>query len=121
MANICCHMSRPDPKAESFSEKVLGEVAKIPRGKVLTYGEVACLAGKPGAARAVGRILNANKFPGKIPCYRVVKKDGLTGGYSLGVKKKMELLRSDGVKIVKKNGKWKIEKLFCAGYMKLSF
>ena len=103
-------MSRPDPKAKSFADRVLETVAEIPRGKILTYGEVARRSGKPNAARAVGRILNANKNPGKIPCYRVVRKDGSPGGYSQGLKRKIKLLKSDGIKIAKKGGEWKIAK-----------
>jgi methylated-DNA-[protein]-cysteine S-methyltransferase len=81
-----------------FSQKVIEIVKKIPRGKILTYKEVAKKAGNPRAARAVGNILNAyyrlcikEKLP-TIPCHRVVRSDGKVGGYVLGEKKKKELL-----------------------------
>jgi O-6-methylguanine DNA methyltransferase len=83
---------------ERFSQKVIQLVAKIPRGKVLTYKEVAKRAGNEKAARAVGNILNAyykycmeNKKH-TIPCHRVVRSDGKIGGYALGSKKKKKLL-----------------------------
>ncbi|MDD3399669.1 MAG: MGMT family protein [Candidatus Pacebacteria bacterium] len=75
----------------------------IPKGKVMTYRQVAELAGKPGACRAVGNILNKNKDLKNIPCYRVVRSDGRVGGYRGGQKKKIALLKRDGVSV--KNAK----------------
>jgi O-6-methylguanine DNA methyltransferase len=75
----------------TFSEKVKSVVAGIPRGKTLTYAEVARRAGNPLAYRAVGNILNKNHNQ-KIPCHRVVRSDGTIGGYNRGRKKKKELL-----------------------------
>jgi O-6-methylguanine DNA methyltransferase len=71
-------------------------VKKIPRGKTLTYKEVAILAGSPKAWRAVGNILNRNKNL-KIPCHRVIKSDGSIGGYNRGVKIKIALLKKEGL------------------------
>lgn len=73
-----------------FEKKVLSIVSRIPFGRTLTYIEVARLAGRPKAARAVGRVLGKNPFPIIIPCHRVVAKNGL-GGFNLGrdVKKKL--------------------------------
>jgi len=82
----------------SFSEKVLIVVSKIKKGEVLTYKEVAKKAGKPKAFRAVGNILHKNYDP-KIPCHRVVRSDGKTGGYNRGKKRKMEILKKEGVEI----------------------
>lgn len=82
----------------SFLEKIYEIVRKIPRGKVLTYKEVAKLAGSPRAFRAVGNILKKNRNP-QIPCHRVVKSDGRLGGYNKGVDKKVFLLKKEGVKI----------------------
>ena len=88
---------------QSFTEKVYAVVRKIPKGKVLTYKEVARRAGKPLASRAVGNILNKNYNP-KIPCHRVIRSDGTLGRYSLGgTRKKAAILAGEGVKI--KNGK----------------
>ena len=75
----------------TFSEKVKSVVRRIPRGKTLTYAEVARRAGNPRAYRAVGNILNKNHDP-KTPCHRVIRSDGTTGGYNRGRKKKRELL-----------------------------
>ena len=90
----------------TFSQKVLETVSKIPRGSVMTCGELASKAGNPRAARATGQILNANKNPGKIPCYRVVRKDGSIGGYSRGLKRKIALLKADGIKLKNRGGQW---------------
>ena len=81
---------------KTFAEKVYEVVGKIPRGKVLTYKEVARLAGNKNASRAVGNILNKNHNP-KIPCHRVIRSDGKLGGYNRGAKKKKEILKSEGV------------------------
>ncbi len=88
-------LKKPIP---SFQKKVYEIVKRVPRGKVLTYKQVAILAGKPRAYRAVGNILNKNKDP-KVPCHRVIKSNGKPGGYNKGVDKKTFLLRKEGVKI----------------------
>ncbi len=75
-----------------FKERVLNVVAEIPRGKTLSYKEVARRAGNPHAARAVGNIMNKNYDP-KIPCHRVIRSDGKIGGYRGGAKKKMAILK----------------------------
>lgn len=85
----------------TFKEKVLAIVAEIPKGKVLSYGEVARRAGKPGAARAVGAILKTNFNPA-IPCHRVVRADGGLGGYNRGIRRKKELLREEGAQGLEK-------------------
>ncbi|MCK9351519.1 MAG: MGMT family protein [Candidatus Paceibacterota bacterium] len=79
----------------SFSQKVLKIVSKIPKGEVLTYQEVAKAAGRPRAFRAVGNILNKNYDPA-IPCHRVIRSDGTTGGYNRGAEKKKKLLAEEG-------------------------
>jgi len=99
-----------------FQKKVYKVVKKIPKGKTLTYKKVAQLAGHPKAWRAVGNILrrsaelsrshkNRDK---KIPCHRIICSDGRVGGYRQGTKKKILLLKKEGVKI--KNSK--VEKCF---------
>lgn len=77
-----------------FRDKVLKVVKGIPSGKTMTYKEVALLAGSPMAFRAVGNILNKNHDP-SIPCHRVVRSDGLLGGYNRGRDKKRELLKKE--------------------------
>jgi len=79
----------------SFQKRVYEVVRKIPKGKFLTYKNVAELAGYPRAWRAVGNVLNKNRDL-KISCHRVIKSDGRIGGYSRGVKKKKALLKEDG-------------------------
>ena len=79
-----------------FAAKVYAIVAKIPKGKVLTYGQVAKRAGRPGAARAVGMFM-ANNYNPKIPCHRVVRADGKLGNYNRGgQQRKAEILREEG-------------------------
>jgi len=73
-------------------------VRKIPRGKVRTYKEIARIVGHPRAYRAVGSALNKNPYR-NVPCHRVVRTDGSIGGYANGTKKKIALLRKEGVKI----------------------
>ncbi len=80
----------------SFTAKVYAVVAKIPKGYTLTYGEVARRAGYPGAARAVGNALNRNPDAKKVPCHRVVRANGVPGGYAWGPAKKLAILRREG-------------------------
>ncbi|MEK7664001.1 MAG: MGMT family protein [Patescibacteria group bacterium] len=82
-------------KHSDFQSKVFKIVQKIPKGKVLTYGQVAKLTGNPKAFRAVGNILNTN-YNLSIPCHRVIRSDGKIGGYNRGVDKKLELLKKEG-------------------------
>jgi O-6-methylguanine DNA methyltransferase len=79
---------------KSFKEKVFGIVRNIPRGKTMTYLEVAKKAGSPKASRAVGNILKTNYDPA-IPCHRVIRSDGKLGGYNRGSKRKEELLKEE--------------------------
>lgn len=79
----------------TFTQKVLKVVASIPRGKVLTYKQVAIEAGSPQAFRAVGTILSKNYNP-QIPCHRVIKTNGEVGSYNRGSAQKIELLKSEG-------------------------
>jgi methylated-DNA-[protein]-cysteine S-methyltransferase len=87
----------------SFKERVYKLTSQIPHGKVATYGQLASLAGSPGAARAVGMLMKTNLHPDIIPCYKVVASDGSLTGYSAGegiVTKKEKLLK-DGVSFKK--------------------
>ncbi len=69
----------------SFFERVYAVVESIPRGKVLSYGDVARLAGSPRSSRQVGWALHVNPRPGEIPCHRVVFKDGrVSSGFAFG-------------------------------------
>lgn len=68
-----------DP-ASAFKRRVMLVVSRIPRGRVCTYGDVARLAGRPRAARAVGRLMAAAPVPG-LPYHRVIAAGGALGGY----------------------------------------
>lgn len=78
----------------AFRAKVYKIVKNIPKGKTLSYGEVAARAGSPKACRAVGNILNKNYDP-KIPCHRVIKADGTAGGYNRGMSEKVRILKRE--------------------------
>ena len=80
----------------SFRGRVFEVVRKIPKGKTLTYKQVAEKAGSPRASRAVGNILNKN-FDPKIPCHRVIRSDGKIGGYNRGAEKKREILEKEKI------------------------
>lgn len=76
----------------TFQQAVRAVVRAIPRGSVLTYGEVARMAGYPGAARAVGSLMATN-FDPEIPCHRVIYANGSIGNYNRGgPEKKYQLL-----------------------------
>ena len=80
-----------------FSQKVYQVVKQIPKGEVLTYREVAQLAGRPRAYRAVGTILSKNYDP-TIPCQRVIRSDGKIGNYNRGGRnQKIDILKKEGV------------------------
>lgn len=83
---------------KTFREKVLDIVKKIPIGKVMSYKEVALLAGNEKAARAVGTLMKKNYDP-NVPCHRVIRSDGKVGNYNRGgAQRKKEMLESEGVK-----------------------
>ena len=84
----------------TFRERVFKVVGGIPKGKVLSYQQVAQLAGSSRACRAVGNILNKNPHK-DVPCHRVVRSNGEVGGYAHGVKAKITILQKEGVKIGK--------------------
>jgi O-6-methylguanine DNA methyltransferase len=86
--------ARPAKAPGSFAARVLAAVKRIPRGKTKSYAEIALAAGSPGAFRAVGNILNKNYDPA-VPCHRVIRRNGETGGYNRGRRQKIELLRKE--------------------------
>lgn len=82
-----------------FARQVLTVLRdQVPHGTTVSYGELAEMAGSPGAARAVGQIMANNKWPLLIPCHRVLGSDGSLGGYSVegGVELKQYLLELEG-------------------------
>lgn len=89
-------------KSMGKSEAVLKLLAKIPRGKVTTYGELSKAANS--SPRAIGQVMRRNRWPEKYPCYKVVASSGKIHGYDgclkgAKVKKKIDLLKKDGIEI----------------------
>tara|TARA_Y100000591_G_C21808365_1_gene686341 strand:- start:1061 stop:1339 length:279 start_codon:yes stop_codon:yes gene_type:complete len=85
-------------KGTHFQIKVWKYLKKIPRGKVITYLEVAKAVRKPKSVRAVANAIARNPYPPVIPCHRVIRTDGRLGGYSGkgGIKTKRKLLKKEG-------------------------
>ena len=74
---------------------------RIPNGKVTTYGDIAKQLGNKKLARSVGKILHNNPNPIIIPCHKVVLSNGKIGGYAYGLKMKKNLLKKEGIIILK--------------------
>jgi methylated-DNA-[protein]-cysteine S-methyltransferase len=81
-----------------FQHRVWAELRTIPRGKTVTYGELAARLGMPGAARAVGSAVARNPISIVVPCHRVVGADGSLTGYAGGVERKRALLAIEGAR-----------------------
>ncbi len=81
----------------AFQRRVLDELARVPFGRVTTYGDLAGKIGEPRAARAVGGALNRNPIAIVLPCHRVVGATGSLVGYAGGLERKRALLRLEGV------------------------
>ena len=94
-----------------IQKRVLELTKKIPEGRVASYKEIASVL--KIHPRQAARILSKNLDHVRIPCPRVVNADGRIGGYNLGVKKKILLLKKEGVKII--NGKIACELFRFAG------
>jgi len=88
-------------EVEGFRLDVLQTLAReVPWGEIVTYGELAAMAGRPRAARAVGSAMRNNPLPFVIPCHRVVAAGNKIGGYGGGrnaISLKRELLACEGV------------------------
>lgn len=84
-----------------FQNLVYLATAKIPVGRVATYQSIARALKNPRAARAVGNALNKNPYAPKVPCHRVIKSNGEVGGFASGSKKKIALLKKEGVSVNK--------------------
>jgi methylated-DNA-[protein]-cysteine S-methyltransferase len=79
-----------------FQRKLAIVLRRVPRGEVVSYGELAALAGRPGAPRAAGTFCARNSLPIFIPCHRVVAADGIGSYGELGVEYKRRLLALEG-------------------------
>ncbi len=86
-------------QSKRFTERVRDIVRKIPKGKTMTYKQVAEKAGSPNAFRAVGTIMSHN-FDNTIPCHRVIGSDGKMKGYNRGgvSEKRKKLLKEGALK-----------------------
>lgn len=86
----------PDRTAPTvFTRRVLHVLRRIPQGRVVTYGDVARMAGRPGAARAVGQIMRRADEPG-LPYHRVIAAGGRLGGFGRLPQMKADLLTAEG-------------------------
>src|ERR1043165_8363082 len=94
----------PSPQGE-FAQRVYAVVAQIPKGKVMTYGQIAALCGNARAARIVGGI--AHFGPPDLPWQRVVnKKGGLAAGYYGGREGQKKDLEAEGVTVLGESGSY---------------
>jgi len=85
-----------DLRVAPFHEEVLHELARVPYGRVDTYGALAARVGRPRAARAVGTVMNRNPIPIVLPCHRIVGANGSLTGYGGGLHVKRALLELEG-------------------------
>jgi methylated-DNA-[protein]-cysteine S-methyltransferase len=83
--------------ATRLQEELARALRAVPWGEVVSYGELAALAGRPGAARAAGSFCAKNRFSLMLPCHRVVSATGIGGYGSSGVALKRRLLALEGV------------------------
>jgi len=86
-----------DAAGTEFQKTVWNLLCQIERGSTKTYSEIAALAGRPGASRAVGSACGANPLLLMVPCHRVLGAGGRLGGFSAGLDRKQWLLTHEGV------------------------
>ena len=90
-----------DPSIGSdFQRRVWQLTRDIPRGQTRTYGQIARLAGSPGAARAVGQAMARNPWPIIVPCHRVLGRGGSLTGFGGGVDMKRRMLQLEGAAVL---------------------
>jgi methylated-DNA-[protein]-cysteine S-methyltransferase len=94
-SDVALDMSRSTP----FRRRVMNAVRSIPRGKVMSYRQVASKAGRPLAARAVGATMAANPVCIIVPCHRVVGSDGALIGFGGGLAMKQRMLELEGARL----------------------
>ena len=87
---------------KNFNKRCYQKLTLIPKGMISTYFELAKSLDS-NAYRAVGNAMENNPNPISVPCHRIIRNNGTLGGYTLGIKKKFELLNKEGIKI--KNNK----------------
>ncbi len=84
-----------DIRGTAFQRRDWEALRAVPAGTTVTYSGIARMIGKPAAVRAVARACAANELAVVIPCHRVVRKDGIFGGYRWGVQRKVNLLERE--------------------------
>ena len=84
------------PSSDSYT-RIYAVVSRIPKGRVATYGQVACWAGKPKAFQATGGAIGANPISLLIPCHRAIAKSGRLTGYHWGLARKAAILGMEAV------------------------
>jgi methylated-DNA-[protein]-cysteine S-methyltransferase len=89
----------PRDESTTFRSALTDALRAVPRGETVTYGELAALAGRPGAQRAAGSFCAANRFALVVPCHRVVSAAGLGPYGSLGASYKRRLLELEGADV----------------------
>ena len=82
-----------------FGQKVMDQLRTVSYGCIISYSELAEMAGSPRAARAVGNVMASNRTPVVIPCHRVVAAKGKIGGFGLGIECKRILLKLEGISL----------------------
>ncbi len=87
------------PHGTRFQLDVLNALQAIPYGETRTYAELAQMAGRPRAVRAVGAANGRNPLPILIPCHRVIGADGSLTGFGGGLPTKKKLLQLEGVQL----------------------
>lgn len=88
-----------DLRGTPFQRRVWNALLQIPYGCTATYKDIACTAGSPGAARAVGQANNRNPIPIIVPCHRVIGSNGSLTGYGGGMHIKEWLLKLEGIEL----------------------
>lgn len=84
----------------NFTEKVYKKLRKVPKGKVITYKELAHSVNSK-AYRAIGAAMNKNPYAPKVPCHRVINSNGNVGKFATGTANKIKMLKREGI-IIKK-------------------
>jgi len=82
-------------RGTAFQHRVWAALLQIPRGTLVTYGQIAQFIGQPQSARAVGTAIGANRAALLIPCHRVVRRSGAIGGFMWGVERKTDLILAE--------------------------
>ena len=93
---LFCHMPLR-PAGTAFQRKIWHTLGQIPFGQVVSYAQLAQMAGVPRAVRAVGQAVGRNPILWRIPCHRVVRADGHIGGFSAGIEFKRLFLQYENI------------------------